>query len=242
MARILYQLPGPLHRVMGDQELDRRRHALQRHAAQGTTVEVRATDQGRASIEGDYDAALNVPGAIRACVEAEEEGFDALIVGCFSDPGLGAVREAVDIPVIGPGASAICLALQLGDKFSIVSPLPRTVKGSTPFVREMGVEARFASQRAMGLTVLDLARQDNAAFDKLKAAAEACIEEDGADVLVLGCMSMAFLGMDRDLGEAVGAPVVSPVVAALKTAETMLACGVTHSRRRYHPPADKPTF
>ncbi len=52
-------------------------------------------------------------------------------------------------------------------------------------------------------------------------------------MLVLGCMSMAFLGVDAELQQRLGVPVVNPVLAALKTAEMMLAHRITHSRRSW---------
>ena len=63
------------------------------------------------------------------------------------------------------------------------------------------------------------------------------MEQDGADVLVLGCMSMAFLpDIMTKLGERVGVPIVNPVVAALKTAEALVSMRLTHSKRAWPPP------
>ena len=63
------------------------------------------------------------------------------------------------------------------------------------------------------------------------------MEQDGADVLVLGCMSMAFLpGICEDLGRRVGVPVVNPVIAALKTAEALVAMKLSHSKAAWPPP------
>ena len=39
--------------------------------------------------------------------------------GCFSDPGLEALRELTSIPVVGPGAAALHLAAQLGTRMTI---------------------------------------------------------------------------------------------------------------------------
>ncbi|MBO0764485.1 MAG: hypothetical protein J2P50_07845, partial [Hyphomicrobiaceae bacterium] len=69
------------------------------------------------------------------------------------------------------------------------------------------------------------------------AAARAAVHEDGADVLVLGCMSMAFLpAICEALTERVGVPVVNPVIAALKTAEAMAAMRLAHSKTAWPTP------
>jgi allantoin racemase len=55
----------------------------------------------------------------------------------------------------------------------------------------------------------------------------------------MGCMSMAFMGIERELSERLGVPVVSPVLAALKTAETMLDLNLSHSRTAWPSPPEK---
>jgi allantoin racemase len=86
---------------------------------------------------------------------------------------------------------------------------------------------------------MDLAKQAPGALDKAARAAQAAVEQDGADVLVLGCMSMAFLpDITSKLGERVGVPIVNPVLAALKTAEAVLSMRLAHSKRAW--PLPKP--
>ena len=58
----------------------------------------------------------------------------------------------------------------------------------------------------------------------------------GADTLVLGCMSMAFLGVAERLSEELGVPVVNPARTALKTAELLVGSGLTHSPRAFPTP------
>ncbi len=55
-------------------------------------------------------------------------------------------------------------------------------------------------------------------------------------MLVLGCMSMGFVGVSEDLQKRLEIPVVNPVAAALKTAETMVALGLAQSRLAYPTP------
>jgi allantoin racemase len=93
--------------------------------------------------------------------------------------------------------------------------------------------------RGIGLSVMDLAQQQPGAVDKAAQAARKAVEEDGADVLVLGCMSMAFLPrICETLSDRLGVPVVNPVTAALKTAETVVTMGLSQSKLAY--PVPKP--
>lgn len=240
---ILYQLVAPMELTLGTQEIERRRVFLQDHAAAGTRVDVRSARYGHASIESDYDAVVVAPSIIEGIAAAVEGGAaQAAIIGCFSDPALDAAREKVTVPVVGPGESSMLLALQLGDRFSVLSPGEGTSSRSRAHVRKLGLSERYASTRKIGLSVIDLARQDGSAFGRLVENGRACLDEDGAQVIVLGCMSMAFLGMDRALEKEIGAPVVNPVIAALKAAETMIVHRIGHSRLSWPQPQEKKTY
>lgn len=238
--RILYQLVAPMEATLGVAEMERRGVFLQEHAAPGTHVEVRSVARGKASIESEYDAALVVPYIIES-IEAAAPQIDAAIIGCFSDPGLAAARERLRLPIVGPGAAAIHLALQVGDRFSVLAPNAGSARAAS-HIRGMGLASRYASTRGVGLSVLALAQDDGSALDRIADVGRACIEEDGADVLVFGCMSMAFLGLHAAIEARLGVPVVNPVIASLKTAEMLLAHGLTHSRRAWPSPPEKRTF
>ncbi len=177
-----------------------------------------------------------MPELTRAVLRAREEGFAAVIVGCFSDPGLDALRELVDIPVIGPGASAVHLAAQLGTRFSIIAPLGGGHGRVAARLRALGVADKFASVRGIGMSVLDLARDREAVLERVTEVARAAALEDGADVFVLGCMSMGFLGVTDHVQKRLDLPVVNPVVAALKTAEALVTMGLSHSKAAYPVP------
>lgn len=232
--RILYQLTSPMERtVLGPPEVRRRREFLRARAASGVEVEVWSLAEGPPSIESAYEAALVVPELTRAIPRAQREGFDAVIVGCFSDPGLEALRELVDIPVIGPGSSAVHLAAQLGTRYSVIAPRGGGEGRLAARLRALGLADMFASVRGIGMSVLDLARDREAVLERVTEVARTAARDDGADVFVLGCMSMGFVGVTEDVQKRLGLPIVNPVVAALKTAEMAAAMGLSHSKAAY---------
>jgi allantoin racemase len=235
--RILYQLTSPMDKTVGPQEVARRQQVLQAHAAAGTEVVAEPTAKGPAAIESAHDAGLVVPELIRLAPLAEKRGFSAIVMGCYSDPGLDALRELLTIPVIGPGAASLHLAAQLGTRISVLTPSGRGYGRVAARLRGLGIATLLASVRGIGLSVMDLAKQKPGALDKAAEAARIAVEQDGADVLVLGCMSMAFLpGICEELGRRVGVPVVNPVVAALKTAEAVASMKLSHSKAAWPPP------
>ena len=47
---------------------------------------------------------------VKESIRAEKEGYDAIVIYCFSDVGIDAIRENVRIPVIGPGETSLAVA------------------------------------------------------------------------------------------------------------------------------------
>lgn len=234
--KIAYFIPGPLSRgPFGPEELVRREAFLNQHAADGTAVEVRETSSGPASVESSVEEYLSVPGLIEAAPLLEGEGFDAIILGCFGDPGLAPARELVEIPVIGPGQAAGHVAAQLGLRFGVLTVVDEVVPAIWRQMRQHGLDSSIADVRAVDVPVLELRERADEVLATLEAEANRAIGA-GADAFVLGCMTMGFLDVARSLQARLGVPVVNPVLAALKTAETMIALGVSSSRRAYPSP------
>ena len=103
--RILYQLTSPMDKTIGPQEVRRRQQILQEYAASETEVAAEPTATGPVAIENARDAAVVVPELLRLGPLAQERGFDAIVIGCFSDPGIEPLRELLRIAVVGPGAA-----------------------------------------------------------------------------------------------------------------------------------------
>lgn len=225
MTRILYQLTSPMHRTLGQGEIERRREALSAMVAPGTTVAVEPLEEGPPAVESLADIAVVAAQLIGCVPHWKAGGYDAVVLGCFSDPGIAALRDLIDVPVVGPGASSVHIAAQFGERFGVLSSEP-TPKGLHARFRSLGVDDLFVSERLVGCSVLDLSRRRNEVMDGIVGAARACVG-DGADVLVMGCLGMGFMpDLAGLLQRAAGVPVVNPVIAALKTAEAAVSLGL----------------
>ena len=237
---VTYFIPGPLSRgPLGSGELERRRAYLERHAAPGTTVSVQDSEDGPASIESSAEEALSVPSLLAAAPRLESSGTNAIIVGCFGDPGLCAVREVTGIPVVGPGQASGHLAAQLGDRFAVLTVVDEVVPSVYRQMRGHGLEGFVSEVRAVEVPVLELRSRRDEVLVTLEGEGRAAIS-NGADTIVLGCMTMGFLDVARDLQARLGVPVVNPTVAALKAAEGMVASGLVPSARAYPTPRKEP--
>lgn len=98
------------------------RHELERIKRPDTELTVVCAKRGPETIESAYDEALAIPPTLDLVRKANRERFDAILIACFSDPGLEAAKEISEIPVIGIEESALHMAAMLGAKFSILTP------------------------------------------------------------------------------------------------------------------------
>jgi len=232
--KISYLIPGPMGlRAGGQTELDRRRSLLQEYAAPDTEVGVHDVITGPASIESACEEYLSIPAAMKRAVELELDSWDAVILGCFGDPGLDGFRELMAIPIVGPGEATALVAASLGHRFTIITVTEGIVPAIQRQIRDAGVSDKLAGVRAVDIPVLELHTDRDRTIEATAAEGQRALAEDCADTLVLGCMSMGFLEVAEAVADRLGVPVLNPVKVALKYAEMLVGSGLHHSRRAY---------
>lgn len=184
-----------------------------------------------------YDMAIMELAVIEAGMKAEEEGFDAVCVNTVSDSGLAALRSRLSIPVVAPAITAFHTACMLGHKFSILTMWPQWYPLYNKTLKEYGLESHLASIRSIDVrpdTQALLQGKEDVVFAKLLEAGRRAIEEDGADVLVLGSTTMH--QSHAYLAEHLPVPVLNPGVIAYKQCEVLLDLGLCHSKVAYPSP------
>ncbi len=197
------------------------------YAQPGTEIVSWNPERGPLSIEGAYDRQIAIEASLEKVLRSKER-FDSYIIACFGDPGLQAFREALDANVLGIAESAMLTACTLGSKFSILSVLARSKPSAEILVRLYGLQDRCASVRATGLSVLEVHSSRERLISRLTEEGKKAIEEDGAEVLLLGCAGMA--GVDKMLQSVLKVPVLDGVVCAVKLAESLYDYGLNTSK------------
>lgn len=201
---------------------------IRRIAHPDTDYVVRQLAHGPEVLESYYDESLAAPYILDAVKEANQQGFEALVLAAFCDPVLEATKEISKVPVYGIEEASFSAALLLGNKFGILTEKKHKEAVKTQHVRKYGLLERFAGVRALNMGVVEIG--NNPAKVK-EAGIEICrklVEDDKAEVIILGCASMA--GYDRDIEQAVGVPVLDPVAVTFKLVEGLTALGVHHSK------------
>jgi allantoin racemase len=233
---VLYQIPGDLASgPLGRSELERRRQLLQGWAPKDVEIEVADAPGGPLSIESHVEEVICVAPMLRALAK-RSRAADAVIIGCFGDAGLAALRETLDCPVVGPFEASLHFGAQLGARVGVVTILDSVVPVLDHLVRGMGMSLRYAGAVAIDVPVLDLRSNVEDVSTRIVNAAVHLVRERHADVLVLGCMSLSFLGVAERATAATGVPVINPARASLATACSLAAQGLSHSRRTYVKP------
>ena len=197
-------------------------------------MDIVSVTQGPNSIESMYEEYLSIPATAKEIYRCEQDGYDAAILGCAGDPGLDAMREiTTKMAVIGPAEASMHTAAMLGHRFSILTVMDSVIPSCYELAHKAGVASKLASARAINVAVLDLAKNKEATLKKIIDVGRLAIEQDHADSLALGCMSMGFLNVAEDIQEALGIPVVNPSKNALRIAEAIVGSGLVHSKKAY---------
>jgi len=187
-------------------------------------VEVRSIRGGPETVEGELDEAEAAPWILQEARTAEVEGADAVMIDCAMDPCIPALRQAVAIPVIGAGLAVFSQAILSGDRFSIIAPVKSLVPAYRRRINEYCLQNRLASIRSISVTILDLVAKK--AVEEFIRYSNIAVEEDGADVIIIGCtgLSPSF----PELRSRVPVPVIDPVAAAIGFVRSLAAEKCSH--------------
>jgi Asp/Glu/hydantoin racemase len=211
--------------------------SARRAAAAETEIVLTGGSFGPRYIATRSESAIAAHATLTA-LAAHLPGCDAAVVAAFTDPGLFAARELAPAPVVGMAEAAMLTACMLGSRFAVLTISRRLI----PVIRELadayGLGARLAGVRAVEQSAIDVARAPEAAVDGFAAAGRAALDEDGADVLVLGGAPLAPL--DRPLRDRLGVPVLDGIGCAVRQAEVLARMGLVKPRAgSYAPPPAK---
>src|SRR5918994_79554 len=206
-------------------------------ASPGTEIVPLTPAFGAESVEGNFESYLAAV-AVMDKVVSYPEPFDAVIQAGYGEHGREGLQELLDVPVVDITEAAASTAMYLGHKYSVVTTLDRTVPLIEDRLKLAGLDARCASVRASGMAVLELEEEPERAVEAIINQALLAGAEDKAEVIVLGCGGMA--GLDEQIRQRAGVPVVDGVASAVTIAESLVRMRLSTSKvRTYAAPRPK---
>lgn len=210
--------------------------SARRGASPGTELVGVTTKGGTRNIDSAFADYLSGAAMIRTGLEAVElHAPDAVVLAGFGRVGIDALKEALAIPVVSISEASMAVACLLGHRFTTLTMLQQFIPYQQDLVRLYGFEAKCASVRAININVEEAATDRARTLRDLTAQVKKIVAEDRAEVVILACAGLC--DYDRELSRASGIPVIDPVVAAVKMAESLVQMGLSHSKvRKFHAP------
>lgn len=197
-----------------------------RAAPPSVLIDGRTVPHGCAMItnQADLDQAAEVVADYGQEIAAQ--GFDAIIVAGFGDPGLDPLRRRIKLPVTGLAEAGIGEAARGGRRFSIVTVTPELEASLRAAAIRHGSEGMLASIRFTSGPLAKVMDTPAGLEDALLRGCIEAIDMDAAQAIVIGGGPLAQAA--GALAARLNVPVIDPVAAAVQ-----LACergGILRSR------------
>lgn len=190
------------------------------------TVDIVSGELSPTSIESYHDEAIATTEMINNMYKYKSK-YDGIIIACFGDPGLFAMREIIDVPVIGIAEASFNIVSYLSRKTLIVTTPMRTVQQTIDLINKYGNSKQF--EICGLLNSIDELCCDSAMFyNTLKTFVKMKIENSQATSVLLGCAGMS--KYSKQLTSDIGIQVVNSMQVALFTIEAIIKSGLKQEK------------
>jgi allantoin racemase len=192
-----------------------------------TTIEIHGiTKIGGVTDQYRYLEYLETGEVLENVQRAQDEGFDAFLIGNIADPGIRECREIATIPVLGLCESAMHLACMMGANFSLVTLNEKFTARIVENVDRAGLRSRLNGVARLKMDrILDLkegftnpqARQQ--IIEEFLKCAGTLVEAGAEVVIPAGGVAMALLA-DAEVNNAgKGTPILNGITSLVKMGE-----------------------
>ena len=233
LMRILLLLNGPRERYLGGADTARQ-VTWGAYCSPGTELSIgylpSQSESGGAKVYefGSKEALTLGPLYPDRCALAECDGFDAVIIHCFIDPGLSESRARVRIPIVGPGEVTLRAGASLSRKIGITTPSGDTIDSYAPYLKALGIENTVIGVESISSALLPFARQDPIQMTEAFLNAGRRLVERGAEIICPSGLAYIPIRVSaNEVSQRLGIPVLDPGLLSVRTAE-MLVTALKH--------------
>jgi len=204
------------------------KNIVQRIARKDVNAVVTQIEAGPEALESYFDEVQAGPYIFKSITAAQGK-FDSVLLAAFCDPCIEAVKEISTIPVYGMEEVVFSAALLIGNKFGILTEKKPKEAVKEQHVRKMGLLNRFAAVKALDMGVVEIANNPEMVKERAAAIAKEMVSKNGAEVIIMGCASMA--GYSDELAQEVGVPFLDPIITSYKVVEGLTDGGICLSKK-----------
>lgn len=163
---------------------------------------------------------------VKNIMKAERGKFDAVIIGCYLDPGLHAAKQLLSIPVLGIAETSMHFAAMACSRFAVITSDKHYVLGIEQLVSRYTIEKGVICKSPVRAVTFNSDEYEKHLFsenyepiieDFLMVAA-ACID-DGAELIIAGCGTLAAILTRQGLNAIDDVPIINPLLVTIKLAE-----------------------
>jgi allantoin racemase len=149
---------------------------------------------------------------------------DVIVLGCFGDPGLRPAREISRVPVIGGGEASVVLAQLYARRFGILQIRASNIPETEAALATLGLSSMCVGTGVIDMAFHEVLDDTTKTLDLLVREGRRLVDR-GADVLILGCISLGLGPFTAELSDALQIPVINPVRAAIAAAQVFQTVG-----------------
>lgn len=188
--------------------------------------------QMQAKALSGFDRSLLGPAVIKKALEAQENGFDAVVLTNTYDPGVESARFVLRIPILGVQRASCHLASILADRIGIIVPFDTHVPNTSRLLRSYGFSHSISSIVPANPPV-EKKKNREEVLKCFENAGKKCVQ-DGAQIIIPLCGVFVPRTISaKALSERVGTQVVDTLAVGIGLAEFLVRFGLTHSERAY---------
>lgn len=216
---------------------------LKSYASPGTSIEIRYPDDlgggavfrklGQKKALSGLHHILETPALVKKIIEAERDGFDAVVQSNTFDPGVEAARLAVRIPVVGVLRASCHFAACLCDRFGFIVPLESHVPYVFRLLETYRMGHFVTDIKAINVYETDMARQHNTILQRAISLSREMMDRGAQVIIPLGGLLFPYEVDPKELEQEAGVPVINTKAVGIRFAELMVKSKIAHSQKAY---------
>jgi allantoin racemase len=177
---------------------------------------------------------LETPALVKKAIEAEKNGFDAVIQSNTFDPGVEASRLAVRIPVIGLLRAALHFAAIICDRLGLIVPLETHIPHTMRLVQTYGMNSFVCGIKTVNLyDTGDLSGYHDTVIERTLAAGRELVQQGAQAIIPLGGKIYPYVVTPEELEPHIGVPIINTKAVGVRFAEFMVSARISHSLKAY---------